>query len=187
MTSTFRVFLKLLLALCGLGPAVLVHAATAFDACFETVSQESGVSADLLRGIARVESSGRPSAVNYSHLTKTASIDIGLMQINSRHLGALKRFGIEKEHLYEPCTSINVAAWLLVDLFRRLGTSWEAVGAYNAACSKLKGEKCRAARDTYIRKVQNAMKSLPVNHESSQPTTDSTSSSTRTLIATVVF
>ena len=58
-------------------------------------------------------------------------------------------------------TSIEVGAWLLRDLFNRLGPTWEAVGAYNAACVELKGEDCRKARDAYIRKVKRHLVNAP--------------------------
>lgn len=43
-----------------------------------------GVSPSLLKAMATVESSLRPGAMNADHLLKTRSVDIGLMQINSR-------------------------------------------------------------------------------------------------------
>lgn len=131
----------------------------AFFNCFTSVGQASGISPELLTAIARVESSLDPMAINNSHQKRTGSYDIGLMQINSRWLQSLSQFGIREKELYDPCVSIEVGAWILVDLFRRHGSSWEAVGAYNAACTQLSPQKCREARDTYISKVQRAMES----------------------------
>ena len=133
-----------------LGIAVIPSISTA---CWADAENLYGVSSHLLYAVARAESELNPGAVTLTHRTRTGTYDIGLMQINSAHLPRLARLGISENDLYEPCTTIKVGAWLLADSFARHGVSWEAVGAYNAACTQLKGDACAAARSRYAWRV----------------------------------
>lgn len=122
-------------------------------ACWQAASSRYGVPVELLHAVARVESGLDPKAINRSHEARTGTRDIGLMQINTSHLKALARHGLDEASLYEPCVNLHVGAWLLAQSFSRLGTTWNAVGAYNAVCDRLKGEACVRARSAYAWKV----------------------------------
>ena len=123
------------------------------EPCWEQAASRFGIAKELLYAVARTESSLDAQAVNRSHMQRTTSYDIGLMQINSRHLARLASMGIAEDDLLDACVNLEVGAWLLADLFDRHGASWNAVGAYNAACTQLKGQDCARARATYAWKV----------------------------------
>jgi Transglycosylase SLT domain len=125
--------------------------------CYHSVGAQYGLSPLLLAGIAQVESGFNPKAVNRSHWQRTKSVDIGLTQVNSQNTHLLKRFGYVEQDLYEPCKNLNVGALVLSDLFARKGVTWDAIGAYNAACTQLKGKDCDRARSVYAWKVHRAM------------------------------
>jgi len=130
-------------------PATQVFA----QSCWEEAGHRYGVAPQLLVAIAKVESSLRPDAINNNHRKQTKSYDIGLMQINSRWIPTLAKYGITEKDLYEPCTNVHVGAWILASQFSRMGLSWDSVGAYNAACTQLRGKECEEARAKYARKV----------------------------------
>ncbi|AIY39646.1 Hpa2 protein [Collimonas arenae] len=102
-----------------------VHAA----ACWQQAATRYGVNPDLLYAIAKTESSLNPRAINRN---KDGTYDIGLMQINSRWFPQLEKYGVDREQLFDPCVSIQIGAWILAQNMRRLGNSWNAVGAYNS-------------------------------------------------------
>ena len=117
-------------------PAILVVAlgiaawsAPGHAECWEDAAARYGINAYLLHAIAKTESGLNPRAINRN---KNGTYDIGLMQINSSWFPTLRKYGITEEHLYDPCTSIHVGAWILAQNMQRLGNSWTAVGAYNS-------------------------------------------------------
>ncbi len=103
---------------------------TAQANCWQLAASRYHVDPLLLYAIAKVESGLNPRARN---VNRDGSRDIGLMQINSRHLPALAQYGITEQHLLnQPCTSVIVGAWILASFIREKGYGWQAVGAYNA-------------------------------------------------------
>ena len=134
-------------------PLLLFVIALPAHACWQDAASRYGVDAQLLYAIAQHESNLNPHAINRSHAARTGSIDIGLMQINSRWLPLLARHGLREADLLEPCLNLQVGAWILAQGFQRYGATWEAVGAYHASCSRLSAPDCLATRARYANAV----------------------------------
>ncbi|MDD3449620.1 MAG: lytic transglycosylase domain-containing protein, partial [Gammaproteobacteria bacterium] len=77
--------------------------------------------------------------------------DIGLMQVNSWWLPRLSGYGITEASLWDPCTNIQVGAWILAGNVARYGYTWEAVGAYNAGTGT--SETTQNRRVNYARRI----------------------------------
>lgn len=147
----------------------MLLATNAGATCFEEAGAQYNVNPELLRGMAKVESSMRPDAINLTHEARTKSVDLGLMQINSRWLPALSKSNITREDLLkDPCLNVKVGAWILADNMRRHGPNWTAVGAYNAACTQLKGDECEKARMVYASKVWRAINGTQKSQQEKQ-------------------
>lgn len=115
--------------------------------CFKEAGERYGIEPSLLIAIAKTESSMNPKA-------KSPVGAIGLMQIYKSWFPTLhKRFGITEQQLWQPCTNVMVGAWILANEFQQRGRNWNAIGAYNAACTKLKGVECLRARQKYANSV----------------------------------
>lgn len=115
--------------------------------CFDQAAKRYGIDSRLLKAVAMTESSLR-------HDIESPTADIGLMGINRSWLPILnKRFGISEQDVWQPCTNVHIGAWILASNYRQFGKNWNAIGAYAAACRKLKGASCQRARMRYARKV----------------------------------
>ncbi|CAH2902094.1 MAG: Soluble lytic murein transglycosylase and related regulatory proteins (some contain LysM/invasin domains) [uncultured Paraburkholderia sp.] len=133
-------------------PAGAVMCGLAFSCradCIDDAAQFHHVNVRLVRAIATVESGQHANVV---HVNTDGSTDIGLMQINSRWLATLSRFGVSRADLHNRCTNAYVGAWILSQTLRRLGLSWDAVGAYNAGTHE--------KRMAYARRVYQALNTV---------------------------
>lgn len=116
--------------------ALAMLACGSASACWDEAAARYGVNPSLLYAIAKTESNLNPLAINRNN--KDGSYDIGIMQINSRWLPILRKYGVDEAQLWDACTNIHVGAWVLAENMRRLGNSWNAVGAYNASAPALR-------------------------------------------------
>ena len=112
-----------------IGIALAISTSAAYANCWESSGSRYNIPPTLLYAIGITESSLNPSAINRN---RNGSEDVGLMQINSIWFPTLASMGISRKQLFDPCTSIEVGAWILAQNFRSHGSNWNAVGAYNA-------------------------------------------------------
>lgn len=102
--------------------------------CWDSAGKYHRVDPWLLYSIAYVESRFNPNAIGKN---KNGTRDIGMMQINdSVWLPQLKRMGIDKKMLQDPCVSIYVGAWILRQNIDQFGYTTKAIGAYNSRTPK---------------------------------------------------
>ncbi|AOJ09985.1 lytic transglycosylase domain-containing protein [Burkholderia mayonis] len=139
--------------------ALVVRAASAFAIgvvsagsvahgdCIDDAARRYRVNVDLLRSIAYYESGLKPRAL---HCNDNGSIDIGLMQINSVHLPALRAQGIDRGRLYDASVNARVGAALLRRQIDQYGETWRAVGAYHSRTPALSDRYARAIYDIYV-------------------------------------
>ena len=143
-------------------------------ACWQDAAARYGIDARLLYAIAQQESSLDPQAINRSHAERTGSVDVGLMQVNSRWLPVLARHGIREADLLEPCTNLRVGAWILAQNFQRYGATWEAVGAYHAGCTQLRPNECAVTRARYATAVFHHLQGVASRAPAQAPPSHST-------------
>lgn len=119
----------------------------AYADCIDAAARRYGVNADLLRSIAYYESGLNPRAL---HRNNDGSTDIGLMQINSVHLPALRDQGIGRGRLYDASVNALVGAALLRRQIDRYGETWRAVGAYHSRTPALSDRYARSVHNIYV-------------------------------------
>lgn len=107
----------------------LIQSADYTRGCWDNAGRVYNVDPWLLMAVAKVESSFKHNAINTN---KNQSTDIGMMQINTIWLPTLKKFGITKQHLLHPCTSIFVGAWIMAQNIKNFGYNLDGIGAYNS-------------------------------------------------------
>ena len=99
------------------------------SSCIYASSQKYQIHPHVLWAIAAQESRFHAGAIGKN---SNGTLDIGVMQINSSWLPKLQRMNISKIDLFDPCTNIDVGAWILAHNISQYGYNWTAIGAYNA-------------------------------------------------------
>ncbi|EGK6862152.1 lytic transglycosylase domain-containing protein [Salmonella enterica subsp. enterica serovar Amager] len=103
--------------------------------CVQAAAHRYNLPVKLILAVIKAEG-GKNGLVKHN---KNGSVDLGIMQINSIHLGTLKKFGIGyNDILFRTCTNIEVGTWILrrqfsdVTDYRDSEQWWRAVGNYHS-------------------------------------------------------
>jgi soluble lytic murein transglycosylase-like protein len=99
------------------------------ERCIGPAAHHHRVNPLLLRAILKAESNLNPHAIGRNG---DGTIDIGIGQVNSRHLPLLAANGIQPAHLLDPCIGTYVAAWHLSRVIAVHGNTWEGVARYHS-------------------------------------------------------
>ena len=68
---------------------------------------------------------------------KNGTFDLGVLQINTRWLSTLARYGYTREDLQNnPCKNVMAATWILASGLANSKTLWSGVGNYNSHTAK---------------------------------------------------
>lgn len=104
--------------------------------CINEAATRYEIGYPLMLAIAKQESNLRPAVVHRNPPTKknpAGSEDIGLFQINADFwLPILRKYGITRASLFDPCVSAHVAAWIVWTNKHTHGNTWKAIGAFNS-------------------------------------------------------
>lgn len=107
----------------------LFNNAQVMEGCWDKAGKTYGVDPWLLMAVAKVESGFNANAINKN---KNASVDLGMMQINSFWLPTLNKYGIGTRDLLNPCTSVFVGSWIMAQNIKKFGYNQDGIGAYNS-------------------------------------------------------
>ena len=117
----------------------------AFGYCFEEAGAHYGISPEILRAIAGVESKINHSSLNYN---RNGTYDLGVMQINSIWRPVLGE-DLWSLAYWDPCWNTYCGAYILATCIHKHGYTWKAIGCYHSGNPK--------HANPYIRKVFKQM------------------------------
>jgi len=122
--------------------------------CFVKAGEYYNIPPLVLWGVAYVESGFNYKAVNRN---KDGSHDIGIMQINSRWLPVLKKYGIHVKDLYDPCINIFVGAWILKRCYVYHNKWEDTLACYNTGRGAFRNAKGKAYAKKVSRVIERAV------------------------------
>lgn len=90
--------------------------------------------APLILSIMKKENGHNGQAVH----NKNGTYDLGVMQVNTRWLSTLARYGYTRDDLqFNPCKNVMAGSWILAQSMAEGQSTWVGVGNYNSHTLKI--------------------------------------------------
>lgn len=115
-----------------------------YDHIFAKYEKVYGVSKVLMKTIAITENSKMQPKFVLKNTNNT--VDVGLMQINSKWQKWMPEANITIEKLKDPDFNIKISFMIVRDLINRHGYSWETIGRYHSSTQKHKKKWLKRAK-----------------------------------------
>lgn len=97
--------------------------------CINRAAMEFHVPATLIVSILSIER-GANGTISRN---KNGTYDMGTMQINSKWLPTLKKYGYsENDIIYDTCKNVYVGTWILANKISKNNELWKGVGDYHS-------------------------------------------------------
>ncbi len=119
--------------------------------CINQAAIEYHVPATVIVSVLRTEN-GR---VGQANRNKDGSFDLGPMQVNSRWLTTLNRYGYTQHDLeYNACANVTVGAWILASEIADGQTLWTGIGDYHSHTPYYNFKYQYQVKTTYAKLIQ---------------------------------
>lgn len=121
-----------------------------YDDVFQKYEKEYGISYFLMKSIAMTENKGFNEKAIMKNTNGT--IDIGLMQVNSKWIEWMPEANITKEKLKDPEFNIKVGFMIVSKIIREHGYSWHSIGRYHSGTPQYKA--------VWLKRIKENIKTL---------------------------
>lgn len=129
------------------------------DQCIVVAAKHFNINPLIIKAIARVEGGGIGTLSKNSNGT----YDMGVMQINTIHLPAIKRAYPSitwKDITYKPCVNIGVGTWILRKRLDETDDFWRGVANYHSKTPKYRDRYLRLVRQQYSKLLKYYLRKL---------------------------
>lgn len=120
--------------------------------CINQAAQLFHVPAMMIVSVIKIENGWNGAAIQ----NKNGTADLGVMQVNSSWLKALKKYGITRKSLqFDPCVNVHTGTWILAKGLAK-DEGWQGVGNYHSA-TPIHNQRYRQKVKIVYEKLQRAL------------------------------